>query len=318
MLAQARKTLRMEAQAIERLAKRLDSSFEDAVELMLKCKGRVVVTGMGKSGLVGQKIAATLASTGTPAFFLHPAEASHGDLGMVVPRDILITLSNSGETREVIALMPVIKRMGVPMIAMVGGPDSTLSKMSDILLDVSVENEACPLGLAPTCSTTAAMAMGDALAVALLEQRDFSPEQFAFFHPGGSLGKKLLLKVSDRMHSGDRIPLVKDTDLVKDAMFEMTDKRFGMTGVLDQAGSLVGILTDGDLRRSMSSGKDILALQVREIMTKEPKTINDEALAVEAVKIMEERKITSLFVKDDSDKLLGVIHLHDLLEAGLM
>ncbi|MBF0358159.1 MAG: KpsF/GutQ family sugar-phosphate isomerase [Magnetococcales bacterium] len=318
MLAQARETLRMEAEAIERMAKRLDSSFERAVDLMLKCKGRVVVTGMGKSGLVGQKIAATLASTGTPAFFLHPAEGSHGDLGMVVPRDILITLSNSGETGEVIALMPVIKRMGVPMIAMVGDQNSTLSKMSDILLDVSVDNEACPLGLAPTCSTTATMAMGDALAVALLNQRDFKPEQFAFFHPGGSLGKKLLLKVCDRMHSGDRIPLVKDIDLVQDAMFEMTDKRFGMTGVLDQTGSLVGILTDGDLRRSMSSGKDILTLQVREIMTKAPKTIDGDALAVEAVKLMEKRKITSLFVKDGSDKLIGVIHLHDLLEAGLM
>jgi arabinose-5-phosphate isomerase len=318
MLAKAKETLRLEASAIERLAERLDSTFEDAVKLMLSCKGRVVVTGMGKSGLVGHKIAATLASTGTPAFFLHPAEGSHGDLGMVVPRDVIIALSNSGETSEVISLLPFIKRMDVPLIAMVGEPASTLGKMSDVILDVSVEREACPMGLAPTCSTTAALAMGDALAVALLEERGFGPEQFAFFHPGGALGRRLLLKVFDQMHTGDKIPLVKEDDLVKDAMVVMTEKRFGMTGVLDLKGNLVGILTDGDLRRSMVGARGLLYLQVNEIMTRNPKTIRDDALAVEAVKIMEKSKITSLFVKDKSGELLGLIHLHDLLEAGLM
>lgn len=322
MLEQAQKTLRMEAQAIERLADRLDVTFEDSIKLMASCKGRIVVTGMGKSGLVGQKIAATLSSTGTPAFFLHPAEGSHGDLGMVTPRDVVITISNSGETQEVIALLPVFKRMGVPMIAMVGGANSTLAKMSDVFLDVSVEKEACPLGLAPTCSTTAALAMGDALAVTLLEQRGFSPEQFAFFHPGGSLGKKLLLRVADRMHSGEHIPMVKESDLVRDAMLEMTAKRFGMTGVANSDGKLVGILTDGDLRRNLERESDLLNMQISEIMTKNPATISEEALAVEAVKKMEELKITSLFVlggsQDADQELVGVIHLHDLLQAGLM
>jgi arabinose-5-phosphate isomerase len=318
MLAQAQRTLLMEAQAIEHLANRLGETFEAAVRLLLACKGRVVVTGMGKSGLVGQKIAATLSSTGTPSFFLHPAEGSHGDLGMVTSRDVLITLSNSGETQEVIALMPVIKRMGVPMIAMVGRLESTLANMSEVSLDVSVEGEACPMGLAPTCSTTAAMAMGDALAVTLLDQRGFGPEQFAFFHPGGSLGKKLLLKVSDRMHAGHHIPLVQETDLVRDAMLEMTAKRFGMTGVTDERGVLVGIFTDGDLRRKLERQDGLLYMRVGEIMTRNPKTIRDDALAVEAIKSMEEGKITSLFVMGGDEQLVGVIHLHDLLEAGLM
>jgi arabinose-5-phosphate isomerase len=318
MLVQARQTLRMEAQAIERLADRLDETFVAAVNLLLSCKGRVVVTGMGKSGLVGQKIAATLSSTGTPSFFLHPAEGSHGDLGMVTPRDVMITLSNSGETQEVIALMPTVKRMGVPMIALVGNGSSTLAKMSTILLDASVEGEACPMGLAPTCSTTAALAMGDALAVSLLDQRGFGPEQFAFFHPGGSLGKKLLLRVSDRMHAGDRIPLVSEVDIIRDAMLEMTAKRFGMTGVTDRHGLLVGILTDGDLRRNLERKEGLLNLSVGEIMTRNPQTIKGDALAVEAIKLMEEGKITSLFVMGSDGALAGVIHLHDLLEAGLM
>ncbi len=318
MLEQARRTLLMESQAIERLAARLDDSFIRAVNLILACKGRVVVTGMGKSGLVGQKIAATLSSTGTPSFFLHPAEGSHGDLGMVTPRDVLIALSNSGETHEVMALMPIIKRMGVPMIALAGNGESTLAKMSSVFLDVSVEGEACPMGLAPTCSTTAALAMGDALAVTLLEERGFGPEQFAFFHPGGSLGKKLLLRVSDRMHTGNRVPMVAQTDMVRDAMLEMTAKRFGMTGVKDDHGNLVGILTDGDLRRNLDRKEGLLAVPVADIMTRSPQTITSDALAVEAVKRMEEKKITSLFVVDDKGRLAGVIHLHDLLEAGLM
>ncbi|MBF0454609.1 MAG: KpsF/GutQ family sugar-phosphate isomerase [Magnetococcales bacterium] len=318
MLDQARQTLRMEAQAIERLADRLDGSFEAAVRLILSCRGRIVVTGMGKSGLVGQKIAATLASTGTPSFFLHPAEGSHGDLGMVMPQDVVILLSNSGETQEVIALVPVFKRMGVPMVALVGGEGSTLARMSEIFLDVSVEKEACPMGLAPTCSTTAALAMGDALAVTLLEQRGFGPEQFAFFHPGGSLGKKLLLKVADRMHTGDRVPLVQESDRIREAMLEMSAKRFGMTGVVDEAGDLVGVLTDGDLRRNLEREEGLLSMRVGEIMTKNPHTIWEGALAVEAIKWMEEKKITALFVLTESGRLAGVIHLHDLLEAGLM
>ena len=318
MLEQARKTLRTEAAAILALAERLDDRFALAVARILACRGRVVVTGMGKSGLIGHKISSTLSSTGTPSFYLHPAEGSHGDIGMVRRQDVLLALSNSGETPEVIALLPMIKRLGTGLISLVGRLDSTLARISDVVLDVSVAQEACPLGLAPTCSTTAALAMGDALAVALLEARGFGPDEFALLHPGGSLGKKLLLRVADRMHGRERIPMVPESGRVRDAMLEMTAKRFGMTGVADASGRLAGIITDGDLRRWLERDERLLERRCGEIMTPAPKTIAPEALAVEAVRIMEDCKITSLFVKDAQGDVVGVIHLHDLLEAGLM
>lgn len=318
MLERARTILRLEAEAILAMADRLDKNFEQAVDLLFGCKGRVVVTGIGKSGMIGRKIAATLASTGAPAFFLHPAEGSHGDLGMVTHQDIIILLSNSGETGEILALLPVFKRMGIPLIALTGRKESTLAKRSDVVLDIAVEREACPMGLAPTCSTTAALAMGDALAVSLLEKRDFGPEQFAFLHPGGSLGKQLLIRVADRMHTGSKIPCVKANDPVQDAVFEMTTKRFGMTGVVNEAGYLIGIITDGDLRRRLEHNTNLLSCLAEEIMTPDPKTIAADALAVEAVRKMEETKITSLFVVSADKRPQGVIHLHDLLEAGLL
>ncbi len=333
MLKQARQTLQLEAEAILALVDRLDDRFTLAVERILDCKGRVVVTGMGKSGLIGQKLAATLASTGTPAFFLHPAEGSHGDVGMVTRQDVVLALSNSGETWEVISLLPVIKRLGATLIGFVGRIDSTLARMSDVVLDVSVQREACPLGLAPTCSTTAALAMGDALAVALLEARGFGTDEFALLHPGGSLGKKLLLRVRDRMHGRERVPMVPEGHPVRDAMLEMTDKRFGMTGVKDGSGRLIGIITDGDLRRWLERDERLLSRRSGQIMTAAPKTIAADALAVEAVRKMEDNKITSLFVVEGAlverplvdgtpvegiGRVVGVIHLHDLLEAGLM
>ncbi|MBF0135125.1 MAG: KpsF/GutQ family sugar-phosphate isomerase [Magnetococcus sp. DMHC-1] len=317
-LERARETLRLEAEEILAAAARLDARFEQSVAILYSCQGRVVVTGMGKSGLIGKKIAATLASTGTPAFFLHPAEGSHGDVGMLTPKDVVLALSNSGDTWEVVALLPVIKRLGIPLIALVGRQDSTLARESHVSLDVAVKREACPLNLAPTSSTTVALAMGDALAVALLRKRGFNSEQFAERHPGGALGKKLLLRVADLTHQGERIPLVNENDTVRDALFEMTAKRFGMTGVRDAAGDLCGIITDGDLRRWLERDERLLQRQAGEIMTRHPKSIGPEALAVEAVKIMEENKITSLFVRQGTGPLVGVIHLHDLLQAGLL
>ncbi|MEO5346462.1 MAG: KpsF/GutQ family sugar-phosphate isomerase [Magnetococcus sp. YQC-9] len=318
MLERARQILGMEAEAILAMGRRLDEGFERAVELLFSCRGRVVVTGIGKSGMIGRKIAATLASTGAPAFFLHPAEGSHGDLGMVTRQDVVMVLSNSGETWEVLTLLPVFRRLGVPLISLTGNLDSTLARTSDVVLDIAVEREACPMGLAPTSSTTAALAMGDALAVCLLEKRDFGPEQFAFFHPGGSLGRKLLVRVADRMHTGTRIPQVGARDAVRDVLFEMTAKRFGMTGVVDEAGHLIGVITDGDLRRLLERDRDPLNRVAEEIMTRDPKVITADALAVEATRMMENLKITSLFVLNEDRMPQGVIHLHDLLEAGLM
>lgn len=324
MLEQAKKTLLLEAEAIRSVAGRLDDRFEQAVTCLETCQGRVVVSGMGKSGIIAMKIAATLSSTGTPAFFLHPAEGSHGDVGMVTRRDVMLVLSNSGETAEVVALLPTIKFLGIPLISLVGRLQSTLARMSTLVLDVSVEREACPLGLAPTCSTTAALAMGDALAVALLEKRQLSSEQFALFHPGGALGKKLLLSVSDRMHTVEKIPMIAMEDGIREAILEMTAKRLGITGVKNDAGRLVGIITDGDLRRwlerdALSSGtKELSILQAKDLMTQTPKTIVSHALAAEALGMMEENKITCLFVVDEDDFPCGVIHLHDLLGAGLL
>lgn len=318
MLETAKKTLLLEAEAIRGLIDRLDHGFEEAVLILEACQGRVVVIGMGKSGLIGTKIAATLASTGTPSFFLHPAEGSHGDIGMVTRNDVVLALSNSGETEEVIRLMPVIKRMGLPLISLVGRVESSLARLSTVVLDCSVEREACPLGLAPTCSTTAALAMGDALAIALLEKRGLSSEQFALFHPGGSLGKKLLLHVSEQMQTGKKIPLISANHGVREAVLEISAKRLGLTGVTDTEGHLIGIITDGDLRRWLTQDEKLLDRKAMDIMTKNPKTISAHSLAAEAIHIMEGKKITSLFITDDKNIPIGVIHLHDLLETGIV
>ncbi len=322
MKEQAKRVLKIEADAIAALIERLDDRFEQAVRIILSCKGRVVVTGMGKSGLIGKKIAATLASTGTPALFLHPAEGIHGDLGMVTRGDTVIALSNSGETEEVTRMLPSLKRLAIRIIALTGNCESTLAKNSDVVIDVGVREEACPLGLAPTASTTATLAMGDALAVALLEQRGFKEEDFACFHPGGTLGKKLLLRVRDLMHIGDAIPVVSEITLIKDAIYEISSKKMGITAVLNASGKLVGVISDGDLRRWMEktekSGENLLTKQAKDIMTRNPKVANKDALAAEAVAIMEKNSITCLIVSDRSSKPEGVIHLHDLLKAGVV
>ena len=322
MKERAKKVLRIEAAAVAALVDRIDESFERAVELLLKCKGRVVVTGMGKSGLIGKKIAATLASTGTPALFLHPAEGIHGDLGMVTRGDAVIALSNSGETEELSKMLPSLKRLGIRIISLTGNPESTLADNSDVVINVGVKEEACPLGLAPTASTTAALAMGDALAVALLDQRGFREEDFACFHPGGSLGKKLLLRVRDLMHIGNDVPVVSETTLIKDAIYEISSKKMGVTAVVSAGGKLTGVISDGDLRRWMEktekTGENLLAKKAEEIMTRHPKVANKDSLAAEAVAIMEKYSITCLIVTDAAARPEGVIHLHDLLKAGVV
>ena len=319
ILDKAKKVIRSEAEAVAALADRLDSSFEQAVQMILDCRGRVVVTGMGKSGLVGQKIASTMASTGTPAFFLHPAEGIHGDLGMIMGGDVVIAISNSGETEELLRILPTIKRLGARLIAMSGNGASNLARAADLFLDVSVAEEACPLGLAPTSSTTATLAMGDALAVVLLVERGFKAEDFAIFHPGGSLGKKLLLRVSDLMHTGEAIPLVRDTTLMKEALFVITAKGLGVTGVADESGTLLGVITDGDLRRSLERGEDILHSSAGSLMHCNPKRILQRELAAAALQIMERHAITTLFVfEQEQDRIpCGIIHLHDILKAGI-
>jgi arabinose-5-phosphate isomerase len=316
---EARRVIRVEALALTAMAERIDASFERAIDLILESPGRVIVSGMGKSGLVGQKISSTMASTGTPAFFLHPAEGIHGDLGMIMTGDVVIAISNSGETEEILRILPSIKRLGAHLIAMSGNPASNLARSSDVFLDVSVAEEACPLGLAPTASTTAALAMGDALAVALLVKRGFKAEDFAIFHPGGSLGKKLILRVEDLMHSGDSVPLVQEGTLMKDALFEITAKGLGVTGVCDSSGALKGVITDGDLRRSLEKGYDILNQRASEIMKQGPLRIKRTELAAAALQVMEQRAITSLFVfeHDQSPGPCGIIHLHDILKSGI-
>lgn len=318
-IAEAQRVIQVEADALQAMAGRIDASFERAVELVLASKGRVVVSGMGKSGLVGQKIASTMASTGTPALFLHPAEGIHGDLGMIMTGDVVIAISNSGETDEMLRILPAIKRIGAHVIAMTGSSTSTLARSSDVHLDVSVKEEACPLGLAPTASTTAALAMGDALAVALLVQRGFRAEDFAIFHPGGSLGKKLLLRVEDLMHAGKAIPLVSEDTLMKDALFVITAKGLGVTGVVADDGGLRGVITDGDLRRALEKGYDILGQRAAELMKLHPRRIRRHELAAAALQIMEHHSITSLFVfEDDSSPApCGIVHLHDILRAGI-
>jgi len=320
MIETAKRVLQIEADAVLALQSRIDGAFSQAVKMILDCQGKVVVTGMGKSGLICQKIAATMASTGTPTFFLHPAEGIHGDLGMLSKGDVVIAVSYSGETQEVSRILPVIKRMGLPLIAMSGNPQSTLAIAGDVHLDISVAEEACPLGLAPTASTTATLAMGDALAVALLDERGFKSEDFALFHPGGALGKKLLLRVEDLMHVGDEIPLVARETLLRDALFEITSKQLGVTGVVDAQGALIGVFTDGDLRRIMELGLESLQQPIHQAMSTAPKRILRRNLAAKALQIMEKHSITSLFVFADEQGTLpvGIVHLHDLLKSGVV
>jgi arabinose-5-phosphate isomerase len=317
--ADIHRVLMVESRAIQDLAEKLDQSGSASrcVELLLECRGRVIVTGMGKAGLVARKMAATFASTGTPAFYLHPADALHGDLGVITSDDVVVVLSNSGETEEVLALLPHLKRFQVPIIALTGNSRSTLARHSDVMIDVTVREEADPLGVAPTASTTAAMAMGDALAVALLRQRNFTPEQFGIFHPGGNLGRKLLWRVSDLMHMGDQVPLVLLGSDVRSSIFEMTAKRLGATFIVDDGGTLVGIFTDGDLRRLLQREPNPLELLIDDVMIRQPKTMDAEALAAEALPIFERHQITVLPVVDSKVKPIGALHLHDLVKAGL-
>ena len=317
-LADGRRVLEIEARAVQALIERLDARFAKAVDVLVQCKGKVVVSGMGKSGLIGQKIAATLASTGTSSFFLHPAEGVHGDLGMLARRDVLVAISNSGETQELLQLLPFVKRLGIPVIAFTGRMTSTLAKNSDVALDVSVQEEACPMGLAPTASTTATLALGDALAVALLQKRKFKEEDFARFHPGGTLGRRLLVKVKDLMHAESEVPLVQASAGGMAAMLEMTAKKLGMTTVVDDDGGLVGVITDGDLRRCIQRGADLVKMTARELASTSPKTIGPDELAAKAVEMMERFSITTLVVTEDGRTIRGVIHLHDLLKNGIV
>jgi arabinose-5-phosphate isomerase len=314
-----KKVLKTEAEAVAALIERIDERFEKAVEMIYASRGRVVVTGMGKSGLVGKKIAATLASTGTPAFFLHPAEASHGDLGMVTADDVVITISNSGETEELAGLIPLLKRFSVGLIAMTGNPASTIAKAADVNLDISVKEEACTLGIVPTASTTATLAMGDALAVALLLKRGFREEDFALFHPRGSLGKKLFIKVKDLMHSGQALPLTSPETALTAAVIEISSKRLGITVVAGEDRRVLGIITDGDVRRGIERwGKDFFDMTAEEVMTENPKSISAEELAAKALSVMERHAITVLVVSDARNRIEGIIHLHDILRQGIV
>jgi len=313
-----RSVLELESKAITALVDRLEQDFVRACEAVLACRGRVVVVGMGKSGHIGGKIASTLASTGSPAFFVHPGEASHGDLGMIIADDLVIAISNSGETPELLTILPMIKRLGTPLIAMTGNPESTLARKADINLNVAVEKEACPLNLAPTASTTATLAMGDALAIAVLQSRGFTKEEFAMSHPGGVLGKRLLLYVTDIMHTGAMVPLVKTGASIGDALLEMSSKGLGMTGIVDETGTLLGIYTDGDLRRTLALDTDFRAATIDSVMTKNPVTATADTLAAEVVLLMRKRAINGLFVVDNTGKVLGALNMHDLLRSGVM
>jgi len=318
LLALAREVLEIESRAVDALRSRLNEDFVAACQLCLNTRGRVVVTGMGKSGHVSNKIAATLASTGTPAFFMHPAEASHGDLGMITGQDLLLAISYSGETTEVVTILPVVKRMGAKLLSFTGNPDSTMAQAADVHLDVSVTEEACPLNLAPTASTTATLAMGDALAVALLKSRGFTAEDFARSHPSGMLGKRLLLRVADVMCSGDRIPAVRADASLSDGLMEMTEKGLGMTAIVDKNNRIQGVFTDGDLRRTLDTGIDIHKTVISDVMHANCKTTTADVLAAEALHILEENKITSLLVADDDNRLIGALNIHDLFREGLM
>ena len=317
-LSLARNVLHIEAEAVQALADRLDEQFHRAVQLIMACKGRVVVTGMGKSGPIAGTIAATLASTGTPAFFVHHGEASHGDLGMIAHDDVVIALSNSGESAEITAILPLIKRRGARLVGMSGNPASTLGRESDVHLNAAVDKEACPLNLAPTASTTAALALGDALAVTLLDMRGFTPEDFARTHPGGSLGRRLLVHVRDVMHTGDALPVVDHAASLKDALLEMTRKGLGMTAIVDDSGHVIGVFTDGDLRRALEKSVDMHTARIADLMGRNPKTIGPDQLAVEAVEKMQSLKINGLLVVNSEGKLAGALNMHDLLKAGVV
>jgi len=310
--------IRVEAQAISALAEQINDDFVTACKLLFACQGRVVVIGMGKSGHIAGKIAATLASTGTPAFFVHPGEASHGDLGMITRLDVVLALSNSGETEEIVRILPLIKRLGVPLIAMTGNPESTLSSIATVHLNVAVEQEACPLGLAPTSSTTAALVMGDALAVSLLDARGFTRDDFALSHPGGSLGKRLLLRVSDIMHSNENMPSVPATALIGSALLEMTEKQLGMTAIVNELNQVIGIFTDGDLRRTLARNIDIQNTAISVVMTTQCALISANILAAEAMQIMEQKKINALILVDDKNIAVGALNMHDLIRAGIV
>jgi len=318
LLSLARQVLEIEADALRALSTRLDHGFTDAVLVILACSGRVVVSGMGKSGHIARKIAATLASTGTPAFFMHPGEASHGDLGMIAHDDVVLALSNSGESNEIVSIIPLIKRRGAKLIAMTGNPNSTMAREADVHLNAAVDKEACPLNLAPTASTTAALALGDALAVALLDARGFSADDFARTHPGGSLGRRLLIHVRDVMHTGKALPQIDREASLKTALLEMTEKGLGMTAVVDPAGKVVGVFTDGDLRRALEHALDLQQSRVVDLMTHNPKTIRADELAVAAVEKMDTLKINGLLVVDDDNILVGALNMHDLLKAGVV
>lgn len=313
-----RAVIEEEAKTLHALAKRLDHNFAKACQTLLSCEGRIIVMGMGKSGHIARKIAATFASTGSPAFFIHPGEAKHGDFGMITKNDVALVISNSGETEEVLAILPYIKRLGLPLIALSGKLHSTLATNATVHIDISVEKEACPLGLAPTSSTTAALVMGDALAISLLELRGFTAEDFALSHPGGTLGKRLILRIDDIMHTGSAIPKVAIDALLKSALVEMTQKKLGLTTIVDQDNQLVGIFTDGDIRRAFDNQTDIHNTVIHQVMTKNPKTIKPGALAAEALRIMENHKITALVVANEKQQPVGVVHLHDILRAGIV
>ncbi|ABC31988.1 predicted sugar phosphate isomerase involved in capsule formation [Hahella chejuensis KCTC 2396] len=314
----ARRTIEMEVQAVQALSSRIDDAFIKACDLMLNCKGRVVVTGMGKSGHIGNKIAATLASTGTPSFFLHPGEASHGDLGMVTPNDVVLAISNSGNTAEIVTILPLLKRMGVPLVSMTGKPDSTLSQIAEANIDASVATEACPLGLAPTSSTTVCLVLGDALAIALLEARGFTAEDFAFSHPGGALGRRLLLKISDIMHSGDAVPVVRSGASLSESLLQMSQKGLGMTCIVDEDDKLLGVFTDGDLRRTLDKNIDIRSCAIDVVMTTHCKSVTKDMLAAEALGLMQEKKINALPVVDADKKVIGAFNTQDMLRAGVI
>ncbi len=318
LLALGATVIETEARALESLIPRIGDSFVAACEHMLTCRGRVVVTGMGKSGHIARKVAATLASAGTPAFFLHPGEASHGDLGMITASDVVLALSNSGETDEILTILPLIRRLGVALVALTGKPESRLAREADVHIDVSVEKEACPLGLAPTASTTAALAMGDALALVLLQARGFKAEDFARSHPGGRLGRRLLLHIADIMHRDDAIPAVTPQVLFGDAVVEMTRKGLGMTAIVDDAGKILGIFTDGDLRRSLDAGVDLHNTPISQVMTRNCTTVAPDMLAAEGLNIMQQRKINALLVVDENHRLIGALNMHDLLRAGVL
>jgi arabinose-5-phosphate isomerase len=319
IVQQAKRVLQIEAQAISALLEKLDDNFTNAVEILDQCRGKVIVTGIGKSGIIAQKIASTFACSGTPAFFLHPAEGIHGDAGMMSKGDVVLAISNSGETQEIIQLLPLIKRWGIALIVITSKPASVLARSGDVILDTGVKEEACPLGLVPTASTTATLALGDALALALLEEKGFREDDFAILHPGGTLGKKLLLRVEDLMHRGNEVPLIQEDMLMKEGLLEMTSKRLGVTGVCDREGRLVGIVTDGDLRRALERKENLLDQRASSIMTTKPKTIAKDDLAAQALNKMEEFSITSLFILSEEEKRpIGIIHMHDLLKAGVV